>query len=69
MKRIKVIRESRGLSQADVAKAINVSQSCVAKWESGGVYPRAQLLPQIARILDCTIDELFKGESLREDGA
>ena len=40
MKRIKVIRESRGLSQDDVAKAINVSQSCVAKWESGGVYPR-----------------------------
>lgn len=69
MKRIKAIRESRGLSQDDVAKAINVSQSCVAKWESGGVYPRAQLLPQLARIFGCTIDELFEGENLHETGA
>ncbi len=50
------------MSQAALAESLGVDNSTVAKWESGGVYPRAQLLPQIARILGCTIDELFKGE-------
>lgn len=59
MKQIKILREARGLSQLDIAKEIKVSQSCIAKWESGGIYPRAQLLPKLAQILDCTIDEMF----------
>ncbi|WP_122789409.1 helix-turn-helix transcriptional regulator [Intestinibacillus sp. Marseille-P6563] len=62
MKRIKALRELRGLSQGDIAKEVNVSQSCVAKWESGGVYPRAQLLPKLAKSLGCTIDQLFEDE-------
>lgn len=35
MKQIKILREARGLSQLDIAKEIKVSQSCIAKWESG----------------------------------
>lgn len=50
------------MSQAALAEAIGVDSSTVAKWESGGVYPRAQLLPQLAEILSCTIDELFAGD-------
>lgn len=62
MKQIQKIRMRRGMSQAALAEAIGVDSSTVAKWESGGVYPRAQLLPQLAEILSCTIDELFAGD-------
>jgi len=32
----------------------------IAKWESGEAMPRADKLPEIAKALDCTIDDLFK---------
>ena len=62
MRTIKAIRESRSISQKNLAESLNVSQSCVAKWESGGIFPRTQLLPKLASILGCTIDDLFADE-------
>lgn len=59
MKQIQRLRVEQGMSQAILAEALGVDSSTVAKWESGGIYPRAQLLPKLAQILDCTIDELF----------
>ncbi len=59
MKQIQRLRVEQGMSQAILAEALGVDSSTVAKWESGGIYPRAQLLPKLAQILGCTIDELF----------
>lgn len=59
MKQIQKLRSEQGMSQAVLAELLGVDSSTVAKWESGGVYPRTQLLPQIAKIFGCTIDELF----------
>lgn len=41
---------------------VGVSQQSVAKWESGEAYPRASQLPELAKALSCSIDELYTGE-------
>ena len=34
----------------------------MAKWEAGGSLPRADKLPILAKILNCTVDELLRTE-------
>ena len=41
---------------------LNVDRSTIAKWETGEAMPRADKLPEIAKILGCTIDDLFEGD-------
>ena len=63
MNNIKFLRENMGLSQTELARLINVSQQSVAKWENGVSSPRTDKLPEIAKVLNCEISDLFKHES------
>lgn len=56
---VKSAREKRGMTQRDLAIAIGVDQSAVSLWEVGKTQPRAKLLPKLAKILDCSVDELL----------
>lgn len=62
MLRLKELREQKGLSQMDLARAVDVTQQAVAKWEVGEAFPRADKLPQLTGILGCKIDDLFQDE-------
>lgn len=66
--KIRELRQARGLSQARVAEDVGVSKSAVCKWETGVSVPRTELLPLLARVLDCSIDELFGGEQQDNQG-
>ncbi len=57
--KIKELRVAAGLKQVDLAKAMNVSQSTVAGWETGECYPSAQRIPALAKALGVKIQELF----------
>ena len=59
---IKNIREKAGVTQIELAKALNIGQSAVAAWETGQALPRADKLIQIAEVLHCTVDDLLRGE-------
>ena len=56
---LQVLRRKNNLTQAEVAMALGVSASSVAKWETTNTFPRAELLPALADLLHCTIDDLF----------
>ena len=56
---IQNLRKKSGMTQEDVAKQLNVDRSTVAKWEAGESMPRAQLLPRLAQLFSCTVDELL----------
>ena len=56
---LKVLREQAGLSQAEVAAALNIQQSTVSMWETGENRPRAGLLPKLSELYRCTIDDLY----------
>ena len=60
MNRIKYYREKNIFSQSDIAERVGVSQQAVAKWESGEAMPRADKLPILAKLLNCTADELLE---------
>lgn len=62
MNQIKLFREKRGLTQDSLAKLLGVRQSTVAMWETTKNLPRAGKLPLLAKILDCTVDELLQKE-------
>lgn len=60
---IKRLREAAGMTQAELADKIGVTQPIVASWETGVKNPRAAKLPKLAQILGCTIDDLFRREA------
>lgn len=53
-------RERAFLTQDEAAERIGVSQVCVHAWETGKWLPRSTLLPKIASVYGCTIDDLFR---------
>lgn len=59
---IKKARLQANITQQQLAEAIGVNQSSVALWETGQTLPRADKLLDIAKLLNCTIEELLKKE-------
>ena len=57
--KFKIARERSGMSQQELAQALGVDQSAVCLWETGKTKPRAKLLPALAKILCCSIDDLL----------
>ena len=55
----KALRIKQGLRQEDIANHLGISLEAVSRWESGASCPRAELLPKIAKLLNCKIDRLF----------
>lgn len=60
---LKKIREARNITQMELSEKISVPQSTIASWETGRAFPRAEKLPDIAKALGCTIDELLQDEA------
>lgn len=49
-----------GITQTEAAESLGVSCASVSKWESGKTKPRDALLPKIAKLYRCKIDDLLK---------
>ena len=60
---IKSCRLKKQLTQKELAILMNVDQTAVSQWETGESLPRADKLPQLAKILGCTVDELLMNET------
>lgn len=56
------LRLERDLTQKELAAKVGVSQSYLARWESGKVMPRPRALRKVARALDIEPEELIEGE-------
>ena len=56
---LRELRKSRGMTQQELAKSVNIKQNTVSQWESGRRKPPSTILPQLATVLGCTIDDLF----------
>lgn len=59
MSKIKELRKRKGISQRTLAHELNIGQTAVSMWENGTNFPKAEMLPKLAKILNCSIDELF----------
>ena len=55
------LRTERGLSQGDLADALDVSRQSISKWETDASIPELEKLLRLSELFHITLDELVKG--------
>ena len=58
-------REAKGLTQDQVAEALNIGTEAVSRMERGITMPTVQRLAELAEVYGCGIDELLIASSTR----
>lgn len=53
-------RKAAGYTQERLSAALGVTRVALAQWETGRAWPSAALLPKMADLLLCSIDELYE---------
>ncbi len=62
---IRRLRESKKLTQEELAQQLFVSSKAVSKWETGQGFPDISLLEPLAKALGISVIELLSGEEFR----
>jgi transcriptional regulator with XRE-family HTH domain len=65
--RLAQIRKSRGLTQGELGERVGVSYRMIAHYERRDAQPPGPILPDLARALGVSADELLGIEPLREE--
>jgi len=63
------LRAERGLSQGDLAEALDVSRQSVSKWETDASVPELDKLLRLSRLFGVSLDELVTGQAPGEEPA
>ena len=61
---IRSLREKHGMTQAELAGKLCVSNKAVSKWENGRGFPDVALLEPLSRALQISIPELLCGQTI-----
>ena len=54
-------RKRQGLSQVELAEALDVSRQTISKWETGAALPAAEHLHALSKLYGVTVDTLLNG--------
>jgi len=57
--KIRELRKKKGITQEQLASALNISPQAVSKWEMSAGYPDVSLIPIIAGYFEVSLDVLF----------
>ena len=57
-------RRLQGLTQAQLAERLNITDRAVSKWETGRSLPDAALMLALCEILKISVNELLNGEKV-----
>ncbi len=60
-RQIAALRKAKGITQSELGERIGVSFQAVSKWERGETLPDTAILPDLARILETTVDGILIG--------
>jgi len=66
--RLARLRYAAGYSQRNLASEIGISYRMVAYYEGETIYPPAHLLPQLAKALGVSTDQLLGVEKVKKNG-
>lgn len=56
------LRKEKGLTQLELAEAMNVSRQAVSKWEAGGTLPSTENLRSLSELYGVSVDYLLNEE-------
>lgn len=59
---IAALRKERGMTQAELAEKMNVTDKAVSKWERDLSCPDINALPRLAELFDLSVDELLQAK-------
>lgn len=62
MSKLEEKRKEKGLSQAALAKELNVDQSTVCLWEKGKTFPRVDVAIRLAEMLGCSLEDIYRSK-------
>ncbi len=65
--KIKLYRESKKMTQNEIAEILDVSSATVSKYESGALEPNIESLKRLADLFEVSIDELLKDDEEKFD--
>ena len=57
-------RREKHLTQSELAERLGITDRAISKWENGVCLPDAGTMPELCKILDITINDLFSGEKV-----
>ena len=63
-KTIKILREKKNLTQAQLAELVCVSDKTISKWETGRGFPDIVFLEPLSKILNVSVLELLSGNEI-----
>lgn len=55
------LRKNKGLTQCELGERVGVSFQAVSKWERGETLPDITVLPDLAKVLETSIDNILLG--------
>lgn len=61
---IATCRKEKGLTQAQLAEKLNITNRAVSKWETGKSIPDAAIMLDLCKILGISVNELLSGERI-----
>ena len=61
---IRALREKQGMTQAELAEKLCVSDKAVSKWETGRGFPDVSLLEPLGKALHVSVPELLCGQTV-----
>lgn len=64
---LKLIRKDRGLNQLKVALDLNISREALSHYENGKRSPDVQMLRELSRYFNVSIDYLVNGEDFSKN--
>ncbi len=64
---IATLRKEKGLTQAQLASMLNITDKAVSKWETAKSLPDAGIIKDLCDILEISVNEFFAGERIEND--
>lgn len=55
-------RRRNHLTQQQLADELGITFQAVSKWENGIVFPNIEILPELSRILQVSVDDLLRAD-------
>lgn len=62
---IKERRNLKNITQSELASILGITDRAISKWENGICMPDVGTIPELCKILDITVNDLFSGEIVK----